>query len=180
MKQFQRDNGTKPLVSAVYLQGKLSSCSITNSLPQTDIPYSHRVKKMDSFVKDKLQEWNLCQLIETFEVDEESFMLLDDTSHCCTNSKNWSQVESCQTRTASNSTFDIREILRQSGGSALIASLERDRHLSLKERRQMVRLLVSHLMEKFGESLTAEIKKEMALALTNQFPCLKNSEGRGY
>ncbi|KAL1258003.1 hypothetical protein QQF64_011247 [Cirrhinus molitorella] len=89
-------------------------------------------------------------------------------------------VESCQTRTASNSTFDIREILRQSGGSALIASLERDRHLSLKERRQMVRLLVSHLMEKFGESLTAEIKKEMALALTNQFPCLKNSEGRGY
>ncbi|KTG02879.1 hypothetical protein cypCar_00048511 [Cyprinus carpio] len=29
-------------------------------------------------------------------------------------------------------------------------------------------------------SPTAEIKKEMALALTCQFPCLKNSEGHGY
>ncbi|CAM4453809.1 unnamed protein product [Leuciscus chuanchicus] len=75
---------------------------------------------------------------------------------------------------------DIREILRKSGGATLITSLDRDRHLSLKERRQMVRLLVSHLMESFGETPSAEIKKEMALALTAQFPCLKNNEGHGY
>ncbi|XDV29328.1 hypothetical protein PO909_032465, partial [Leuciscus waleckii] len=75
---------------------------------------------------------------------------------------------------------DIREILRKSGGATLITSLDRDRLLSLKERRQMVRLLVSHLMESFGETPSAEIKKEMALALTAQFPCLKNNEGHGY
>jgi len=47
---------------------------------------------------------------------------------------------------------DVREILIKSGGSTLITSLERDRHLSLKEQRQMVRLLVSLLMESFGET----------------------------
>ncbi|XP_077100006.1 uncharacterized protein LOC143750715 [Siphateles boraxobius] len=159
-------------------------------------------------------------IVKEEEVDEDSFMLLDDTSiaalipriglrvkfkkfhaeflgsldHSPVNNQSCHNqspvrinpitptqtiVESCQTRT-SNSTFDIREILIKSGGLTLTTSLDRDRHLSLKERRQMVRLLVSHLMERFGETPSAEIKKEMALALTAQFPCLKNNEGHGY
>ncbi|XP_067280459.1 uncharacterized protein [Pseudorasbora parva] len=44
----------------------------------------------------------------------------------------------------------------------------------------MVRFLVSYLMERFGENPSAETQKEMALALTAQFPCLKNNEGHGY
>ncbi|KAG1941532.1 uncharacterized protein si:dkey-286j15.1 [Pimephales promelas] len=178
---------------------------------------------MDSYVKERLQEWNLCHLIETFQeegVDKESFMLLDDASiaaliprigfrvkfkkyhselleslgHSPVNNQPCPSqspvrndpatpaqiiLESCQTR-SSNSTFDIREILSNSGGSALISSLDRDGHLSLKDRCQMVRLLVSHLMGRFGENPTAEIKKEMALAITAQFPCLKSNEGYGY
>ncbi|XP_067277997.1 uncharacterized protein si:dkey-286j15.1 [Pseudorasbora parva] len=178
---------------------------------------------MDSFVKEKLEEWNLCHLIETFQeegVDRESFMLLDDASIATLiprigfrvkfkkyhselleslghipvynqSSPNQSPLrndpptptqteeESCQMRTSS-SIFDIREILLNSGGSALITSLDTEGHLSLKERCQMVRLLVSHLMERFGENPTAEIKKEMALAITDQFPCLKSNEGHGY
>ncbi|XP_067241577.1 uncharacterized protein si:dkey-286j15.1 [Chanodichthys erythropterus] len=179
---------------------------------------------MDSFVKERLEEWNLSHLIETFQeegVDEESFMLLDDASiaaliprigvrvkfkkyhselleslgHNPVNNQSCpsqspirndpptpteSVEESCPTRTTSNSTFDIREILQNSGGSAIITSLDTDMHLSLKERHKMVRLLVSHLMERFGENPTAEIKKEMALAIIDQFPCLKSNEGHGY
>ncbi|KAK9966163.1 hypothetical protein ABG768_003289 [Culter alburnus] len=179
---------------------------------------------MDSFIKERLQQWNLCDLIETFQeegVDEESFMLLDEVSiaalipriglrvkfskfhsellgsldHRPVNNQSFrnqspirndpptptqTAVESCQARTTNNSNFDIREILIKSGGLALTTSLDGDGHLSLKERRKMVRLLVSHLMERFGENPSAEIKKEMALALTAQFPCLKNNEGHGY
>ncbi|CAM4579088.1 unnamed protein product [Leuciscus chuanchicus] len=112
------------------------------------------------------------------EVDEDSFMLLDDASIAALIPRIGLRVKFKKFH--SEFLGDIREILRKSGGATLITSLDRDRLLSLKERRQMVRLLVSHLMESFGETPSAEIKKEMALALTAQFPCLKNNEGHGY
>ncbi|XP_067280437.1 uncharacterized protein [Pseudorasbora parva] len=92
----------------------------------------------------------------------------------------WSTSWSYTSYAAIGPVEDIREILRKSGGSSVISSLDRDKHLSLKEQRQMVRFLVSYLMERFGENPSAEIQKEMALALTAQFPCLKNNEGHGY
>ncbi|NP_001119930.1 uncharacterized protein LOC796378 [Danio rerio] len=178
---------------------------------------------MDSFVREKLHQWNLGDLVERFNeeaVDEESFMLLDDPSiaalipkigprvkfkkfhsellasvglnpvnnQSCVNHSSirnepptptQTVEENCQT-TRSNSTFDVREILETCGGATLVTALDRDRFLSLKERRRMVRLLVTYLMEKFGETPTSETKKEMALAVTTQFPCLKSSVGNGY
>ncbi|ROL44307.1 hypothetical protein DPX16_8729 [Anabarilius grahami] len=136
---------------------------------------------MDSFVKEQLEEWNLSHLIETFQeegVDEESFMLLDDASIAALIPRIGVRVKFKKYH--SELLEDIREILQNSGGSALITSLDTDMHLSLKERHKMVRLLVSHLMERFGENPTAEIKKEMALAIIDQFPCLKSNEGHGY
>lgn len=78
-------------------------------------------------------------------------------------------------------TFDIRQVIFEgSGGPGLLKSLDQDKHLSLSERRQMVRILVSHLMERFGENPTSNTKKELALALVSAFPCLRSSEVNGY
>ncbi|KAM6951105.1 uncharacterized protein FYW47_014625 [Aplochiton taeniatus] len=82
---------------------------------------------------------------------------------------------------SSLATFDIRQvILEGSGGPGLLKSLDQDKHLSLAERRQMVRILVSHLMERFGETPTSNTKKDMAIALVSAFPCLSSSEVNGY
>ncbi|XDV11873.1 hypothetical protein PO909_000675, partial [Leuciscus waleckii] len=76
---------------------------------------------------------------------------------------------------------DIRQILEGSThGSSILSNLEQNHNLCLEDRRKMVRILVSHLMEKFGEYPSPDRKKELALTLVTQFPCLRDSEGSGY
>ncbi|KAI1900225.1 hypothetical protein AGOR_G00047810 [Albula goreensis] len=78
-------------------------------------------------------------------------------------------------------TFDIRQILlSHSEGGAIVRSLDEDNCISQQKKNQMVRILVSHLMERFGETPTSQVKKALALSLVSQFPCLKDSEGDGY
>ncbi|XP_041833312.1 uncharacterized protein gramd4a isoform X7 [Melanotaenia boesemani] len=76
--------------------------------------------------------------------------------------------------------FNIHEALRSScDGSSILASLEQH-SISLKQRRQLVRILVSHLVERFGENPSADCKTALAAALVAEFPCLKDTQGKGY
>ncbi|KAJ8364335.1 hypothetical protein SKAU_G00131660 [Synaphobranchus kaupii] len=75
--------------------------------------------------------------------------------------------------------FDIRQILTASPeGRLLVESLDKDNLITIKQRCCMV-ILVSHLIEKFGETPTTETKKAMASALVPAFPCLKDTTGSG-
>ncbi|XP_034074756.1 uncharacterized protein LOC117547947 [Gymnodraco acuticeps] len=80
--------------------------------------------------------------------------------------------------------FDIRQILTGSTeGKLILGSLDEDVIIP-SQRKCLVRILVSHLMEKFGESPTSETKKALAAALIHGFPSLKDesdsSSGFGY
>ncbi|KAE8277171.1 hypothetical protein D5F01_LYC25012 [Larimichthys crocea] len=44
----------------------------------------------------------------------------------------------------------------------------------------MVRILVSHLIERFGENATSAMKAKLASSIVEQFPCLRDSHGTGY
>ncbi|KAI4788655.1 hypothetical protein KUCAC02_035718, partial [Chaenocephalus aceratus] len=79
---------------------------------------------------------------------------------------------------------DIRQILTGSTeGKLILESLDEDVIIP-SQRKCLVRILVSHLMEKFGESPTSETKKALAAALIHGFPSLKvesdTSSGFGY
>ncbi|KAK5900155.1 hypothetical protein CesoFtcFv8_009558 [Champsocephalus esox] len=70
--------------------------------------------------------------------------------------------------------FDIRQILTGSTeGKLILESLDEDVIIP-SQRKCLVRILVSHLMEKFGESPTSETKKALAAALIHGFPSLKD------
>ncbi|XP_048118509.1 uncharacterized protein LOC125306922 [Alosa alosa] len=78
-------------------------------------------------------------------------------------------------------TFNIREILNKApNGKHLVASLEENGFISHPERRSMVRILVSNLMECFGENPTSGTKALLASSIMEQFPCLRDSQGSGY
>lgn len=47
---------------------------------------------------------------------------------------------------------NIREVLNKTPeGKSLVVSLDEHKHVSISERRSMVRILVSHLIERYGE-----------------------------
>ncbi|XP_073695250.1 uncharacterized protein [Garra rufa] len=64
-------------------------------------------------------------------------------------------------------------------GKDILTSLEKNT-LSLNQRRCMVRILVSHLMSRFGENPSSEKKMCLAVSLVQQYPCLKDTQGKGY
>ncbi|KAK0147238.1 hypothetical protein N1851_013353 [Merluccius polli] len=75
---------------------------------------------------------------------------------------------------------DIRRILSATiQGRAIVQSLDNSNLILTKERRQLVRLLVSHLMETYGETPTADTKKTLASSLVQAFPSLADSSACG-
>ncbi|KAJ8381015.1 hypothetical protein SKAU_G00017930 [Synaphobranchus kaupii] len=78
-------------------------------------------------------------------------------------------------------TFSIREILlAHAEGESIVRSLDEDHCINRQKKNQMVRILVWHLMDKFGETPTSQIKMALASSLVMEFPCLKDAEGDGY
>ncbi|XP_053350481.1 uncharacterized protein LOC128520316 [Clarias gariepinus] len=76
--------------------------------------------------------------------------------------------------------FDVRQILTASNdGRAILEGLDKDCMITIRQRRCLVRILVSHLMEKFGERPTTETKKALASSLIQAFPCLKDISDSG-
>ncbi|XP_041840155.1 uncharacterized protein LOC121639051 [Melanotaenia boesemani] len=76
--------------------------------------------------------------------------------------------------------FDIRQILTSSTeGKLILESLDEENLITIKQRRCLVRILVSYLMEKFGDSPSSETKKSLATALIETFPCLKDESSSG-
>ncbi|XP_023189227.1 uncharacterized protein LOC111608572 [Xiphophorus maculatus] len=137
---------------------------------------------MDEFVKQKLTEWKLSDLIPAFEaenIDEESFFLLD--ANCLT-----SLIPHLGPRLKFQRHFakfleNIREILSASPeGRPVVISLDGNQHISICERRCMVRTLVSHLMDQYGENPSSDTKAILASSIVDQFPCLRDSHGTGY
>ncbi|XP_032420773.1 uncharacterized protein LOC116721246 isoform X2 [Xiphophorus hellerii] len=137
---------------------------------------------MDEFVKQKLTEWKLSDLIPAFEaenIDEESFFLLD--ANCLT-----SLIPHLGPRLKFQRHFakfleNIREILSASPeGRPVVISLDGNQHISIRERRCMVRTLVSHLMDQYGENPSSDTKAILASSIVDQFPCLRDSHGTGY
>ncbi|XP_061115670.1 uncharacterized protein LOC133140108 isoform X3 [Conger conger] len=77
--------------------------------------------------------------------------------------------------------FNIREVLlAHAEGEAVVRCLDEDHCINQQKKNQMVRILVWHLMERFGETPTSQIKKALASCLVTEFPCLKDTEGDGY
>ncbi|XP_049929405.1 uncharacterized protein LOC126408083 [Epinephelus moara] len=178
---------------------------------------------MDSFVREKLTEWQLDSLADTFEdqeVDKESFLLLDDCAIACLISKVGlrvkfqkhhkelvavhSNLQSSKDSHGSRETvetgmevqtqpnpitltlqlspvFEIRKVLEGSmDGRSMLKSLDELQSITSKERKLLVRLLVSHLLETNGETPSSDIKRALAMSLVNEFPCLKDDTGSGY
>ncbi|XP_054903029.1 uncharacterized protein LOC129370838 [Poeciliopsis prolifica] len=160
---------------------------------------------MDEFVKQKLTEWKLSDLIPAFEaenIDEESFFLLD--ANCLTSLiphlgprlkfqrhfAKFLKTSSPKTTEDADPTphaelesgvssvgraaFNIREILSASPeGRPVVISLDGNQHMSIRERRCMVRTLVSHLMDQYGENPSSDTKAILASSIVDQFPCLR-------
>ncbi|RXN19331.1 hypothetical protein ROHU_025785 [Labeo rohita] len=77
--------------------------------------------------------------------------------------------------------FDVRTILTNSyEGRLIVESLDKDSFVTIKQRRCMIRILVSYLIEKFGETPSSETKKGLASALVQAFPCLHDKTASGY
>ncbi|XP_054876693.1 uncharacterized protein LOC129351887 [Poeciliopsis prolifica] len=77
--------------------------------------------------------------------------------------------------------MNIREILSASSeGRPVVISLDGNQHMSIRERRCMVRTLVSHLMDQYGENPSSDTKAILASSIVDQFPCLRDSHGTGY
>ncbi|XP_063971465.1 uncharacterized protein LOC129269578 isoform X2 [Lytechinus pictus] len=77
--------------------------------------------------------------------------------------------------------FDISAVLEKAaGGQSILGELEEGGPQSASNRRRMVRIVVSHLMEKYGDKPSAEQKVGMAISMIQQFPALKDVEGPGY
>nr|XP_046271745.1 uncharacterized protein LOC124073511 [Scatophagus argus] len=76
--------------------------------------------------------------------------------------------------------FDVRQILTGlPDGKQIVESLDDDDVITTSQRCLLVRILVSHLIEKFGENPTTETKKALALGLVQSFPSLKDSSSSG-
>ncbi|XP_035846961.1 uncharacterized protein LOC116052877 [Sander lucioperca] len=169
---------------------------------------------MDDFVKEKLLEWNLAELLPAFkpeQIDRECFYLLDGNSltslipllgprlkfqrqlkklledsspspepAACTPAPEL-PTEQHRVSVEQGATFNIREILNKTAdGKCMVSSLEEQNHISINERRSMVRILVSHLIERFGENLSSGAKAMLASSIVDQFPCLRDCQGTGY
>lgn len=77
--------------------------------------------------------------------------------------------------------FNVRDILTATScGSSIVDAIEKSNCISLKERQSMVRILVSHLIERFGENPSGATKVTLASSIVEQFPCLKDCQGKGY
>ncbi|XP_063968650.1 uncharacterized protein LOC135157348 [Lytechinus pictus] len=77
--------------------------------------------------------------------------------------------------------MDISAILEKAaGGQSILGELEEGGPQSASNRRRMVRIVVSHLMEKYGNKPSADQKVGMAISMIQQFPALKDVEGPGY
>ncbi|XP_038595263.1 uncharacterized protein LOC119918520 [Micropterus salmoides] len=75
---------------------------------------------------------------------------------------------------------DVRQILTGlHDGKEIVESLDEDNVITASQRRLLVRILVSYLVEKFGENPTSETKKALALGLVQSFACLKDSSSSG-
>uniref|UniRef100_UPI003AAF1029 uncharacterized protein n=1 Tax=Centroberyx gerrardi TaxID=166262 RepID=UPI003AAF1029 len=136
---------------------------------------------MDDFVKGKLREWNLDVLAPQFEAEDivkETLLMLDDVTIAILVPKIGLRLKF--KKHLGELLVNICEVLMSSlEGREILASLE-ESSISLKHRRCMVRILVSHLMERVGENPTSETKNKLAASLVEQFPCLKDSQGKGY
>lgn len=75
--------------------------------------------------------------------------------------------------------FNVRKILEDADQENTITQLE-EGTLGSSERRKMVRVLVSHLIENYGMSVGTDVKISLARAIVDEFPKLKDSEGEGY
>ncbi|CAM4448958.1 unnamed protein product [Leuciscus chuanchicus] len=77
-------------------------------------------------------------------------------------------------------THDIRAVLMKAPlGPSIVESLESNT-ITTQQRRAMVRIIVAHLIEKYGETPSTETKKAMAISLVETFSCLRDPEGNGY
>ncbi|XP_078025270.1 uncharacterized protein LOC144463739 [Epinephelus lanceolatus] len=136
---------------------------------------------MDSFVVDKLTQWQLTDLVDSFKdegIDEESFLLLDEGTIKQLIPKAGPRLKFL--KNFSGFSQDIRQILTGSTeGKLILESLDEENVITIKQRRCLVRILVSHLVEKFGDSPTSETKKSLATALIQAFPCLKDESSSG-
>ncbi|KAL1007159.1 hypothetical protein UPYG_G00082830 [Umbra pygmaea] len=149
------------------------------------------------------------ELIPTFEaekIDQETLLLLDDVTltslipiiglrfkiqKYLKNALDESIEERATTPTVSSeqqhrisveqeAAFNIRDILLATpNGRGIVDTIENKHCISLKERQAMVRILVSHLIERFGENPSAGIKVSLASSVVEQFPCLKDCQGKG-
>ncbi|XP_032366173.1 uncharacterized protein LOC116684900 [Etheostoma spectabile] len=87
----------------------------------------------------------------------------------------------CGTRSNICKFMNIREILNKTtDGKCMVLGLEEQNHISIKERCSMVRILVSHLIERFGENPSSGAKALLASSIVDQFPCLRDCQGTGY
>ncbi|XP_049331036.1 uncharacterized protein LOC103026616 [Astyanax mexicanus] len=76
--------------------------------------------------------------------------------------------------------FDVRQVLAGlPDGKQIVQSLEDANVTTTSQRRLLVRILVSHLIEKFGENPSSETKLALASDLVQSFPCLKDSSSSG-
>ncbi|PIK45680.1 hypothetical protein BSL78_17458 [Apostichopus japonicus] len=75
--------------------------------------------------------------------------------------------------------FDVRAIIEGSKQTNILTQLDQG-FLGVRERLQMVRILVSHLIEKYGQSVGTNMKISLAKAVVTEFPHLKDCEGEGY
>nr|XP_046264876.1 uncharacterized protein LOC124069624 [Scatophagus argus] len=64
-------------------------------------------------------------------------------------------------------------------GKAILNSLDITSVITIKERRCLVRILVSYLMDTFGETPTSDTKSALASSLVQTFPCLKDPSTSG-
>ncbi|KAL0967318.1 hypothetical protein UPYG_G00250720 [Umbra pygmaea] len=169
---------------------------------------------MDDFVKEKLLEWNLAELLPAFEaeqIDRECFYLLDRNSltslipllgprlkfqrqlkKLLEDSSPTPELATCtpapelpteqhRVSVEQGATFNIREILNKTAdGKSMVSGLEEQNLISINERRSMVRILVSHLIERFGENPSSGAKAMLASSIVDQFPCLRDCQGTGY
>ncbi|XP_046862371.1 uncharacterized protein LOC124455791 [Xenia sp. Carnegie-2017] len=86
----------------------------------------------------------------------------------------------CQPKENQAKRSNIKSILEESEVSAqVICELDTDK-LSRNSRIKMVQILVAYIINQFGERPHADIKIQMAKAVVEQFPFLKDEEGQGY
>ncbi|KAG1924760.1 hypothetical protein F2P79_025951, partial [Pimephales promelas] len=244
----------KRLTQRSPLRALLSSHTVQINVNRRRGSSRSELKAMDSFVQQKLINWNLECLIEKFadeQIDDESFLLLDENTiatlipkigvrlkflkhfkelkfnsippHSSVAPENTQpstaleNTESTSGRTSSENTeptfgrtssenteptfgrtssenteptivlqlvpddmHDIRAILMKAPhGPSIVESLESNK-ITTQQRRAMVRIIVAHLIERYGETPSTETKKAMAISLVETFSCLRDPEGNGY